>query len=132
MLGLPLDSAELKLNSKLFDALPEATLRNFLKRGAPMRALKFLANQPNDARIYVIQHHDWIRVRGNAFYVWRYSKQTRSQIQRARTYWAKQIKIARTDEIDVTELSTGDTNTVSVLTLAPKTCLFIGKHAPDF
>jgi hypothetical protein len=107
VLGLLGTPREIRLDKHFLDPLAPEEARKHRRRGVPADVIKFLGSN-GDARLYVIRERGWVRVRGNAFYLWRLDRPTLRLIRGAAEYWRAQRSRKPGDLADVYEMSRSD------------------------
>lgn len=95
------------------DGVPEEELELALERGADPAAVRYLENKKHDSRLYAVREYGWVRTFKNKFNLWYFDCETADMVRKS-DYWDFQRQLEPDDVIDVEEVKTGDSYSISV------------------
>ncbi len=112
MLDLPKDRRV--PNYWTINGIPENELAEALWRGADPKAVEFLSDRRNDARLWAMREFGWVRTAKSAWNLWNFDDETAEMVRWNTGYWEFQKKMTEFDMLDIYEFKTHCEYSISV------------------
>jgi len=95
--------------------IPQNELIDGLARGADPKAVEFLSDKRNDARLWAMREYGWVRTAKSAWNLWYFDDYAAGMVRGNTGYWDFQKKMTEFDMIDIYEFKTHCEYSINVM-----------------